>query len=86
MFKLAGSVFILISSTVILSRNVLNYYFTYKFLEYAEEVLSKLQYENLLNLSYDKLFSKIDFEYKSYIDTAKSNRYIKKTCNRVNFC
>jgi len=78
MFKVIGSIMVLFSSVFVCSRKVLESYFTYKFLQHTEQMTETLIYERGKNLSYDKVFEKIDFDKKYYISATEKNGYINK--------
>lgn len=78
MFKLIGCIMIIFSSVFIFSQKILESYFTYKFLTYAEDITEKVMYESTINLSYDKICRKIGFDKESYFKKAENNRYISR--------
>ncbi|MBE6877621.1 MAG: hypothetical protein E7488_00425 [Ruminococcaceae bacterium] len=78
MFKLIGSFMIVFSSVFISSRKVIENYFTYRFLMQVEKTTELLMHEIETNLSYDKLFRKIDFDKSNFFSKSELNSFIKK--------
>ncbi len=78
MFKFIGSIMILASSVFVCSRKVLESYFTYKFLQNTEQLTETLICERGKNLSYDKVFKRMNFDIKYFISGTEKNGYIKK--------
>lgn len=78
MFKLTGSVMVLISSVILFSRKTAEYYYTYIFLRKAEVAARQILYEINSNLSYDKILKKIGFDKFKFLSDGASNVYILK--------
>jgi len=77
MFKAAGSVMIICSSVFIFCQKTLKCYFTYKFLQNLAEIIQKIQFENSANLTYKKLFEKINFDKNIFFANTNANVYIQ---------
>ena len=78
MFKFAGALMVLGSTVFLFSQKVLEKYFTYKFLDDTYKILQKIHQENSSNISYNKIFENIRFDYHKYIEKANGNGYINK--------
>jgi len=79
MFKLTGSVLIIMAAVFLLNQKTIELYFTLKFLSAVSELLHKILYENNSNLTYRDLFVKLNFNADKFITDNKCNRYIDKT-------
>lgn len=76
MFKLAGSILVLISTVFISSQKVLECYFTYRFLQAVTDIIKTIQFENSTNIPYAQLYMKIGFDKYIFFAKANSNGYI----------
>ncbi|MBE6894095.1 MAG: hypothetical protein E7483_00595 [Ruminococcaceae bacterium] len=77
MFKVAGSIFVLVSSIFIFCQKVLKCFFTYKFLLDTVDIIQKIQFESSANLIYTKLYENINFDKNIFFENAKANAYIE---------
>lgn len=79
MLKIAGSVMIVLSTTVLFSGKVLKAYFTYKFMAEIADATEKIIYESETNMPYDRILKKIGFDKADYLKKAENNRFIKNS-------
>ena len=78
MYKIVGSIFIVLSSYMIFNRRILENYYTYKFLKKNVTMVQKIVFEKNVNMVYEEIFSKLKFDWKNYISVCRKNNYIKK--------
>ena len=78
MYKIVGSIFIVLSSYMIFNRTILENYYTYKFLKMNVTIVQKILFEKNVNMVYEEIFSKLKFDWKNYISVCRKNNYIKK--------
>jgi len=78
MYKIVGSIFIVLSSYMIFNRTILENYYTYKFLKMNVTIVQKIIFEKNINIVYEEIFSKLKFDWKNYISVCRKNNYIKK--------
>jgi len=78
MYKVVGSIFIVLSSYMIFNRTILENYYTYKFLKKNVTIVQKIAFEKNINMVYEEIFSKLKFDWKNYISVCRKNNYIKK--------
>ena len=78
MYKIVGSIFIVLSSYMIFNRTILENYCTYKFLKMNVTIVQKILFEKNVNMVYEEIFSKLKFDWKNYISVCRKNNYIKK--------
>ena len=78
MYKIVGSIFIVLSSYMIFNRTILENYYTYKFLKKNVTIVQKIAFEKNINMVYEEIFSKLKFDWKNYISVCRKNNYIKK--------
>ncbi len=78
MYKIVGSIFIVLSSYMIFNRTILENYYTYKFLKKNVTIVQKILFEKNVNMVYEEIFSKLKFDWKNYISVCRKNNYIKK--------
>ena len=78
MYKIVGSIFIVLSSYMIFNRTILENYYTYKLLKMNVTIVQKILFEKNVNMVYEEIFSKLKFDWKNYISVCRKNNYIKK--------
>ena len=78
MYKIVGSIFIVLSSYMIFNRTILENYYTYKFFKMNVTIVQKILFEKNINMVYEEIFSKLKFDWKNYISVCRKNNYIKK--------
>ena len=78
MYKIVGSIFIVLSSYMIFNRTILENYYTYKFLKMNVTIVQKILFEKNVNMVYEEIFSKLKFDWKNYISVCRKNNYINK--------
>ena len=85
MFKLAGSIMIILSSVFIFSRKSIVNYCTADFLKHIVNIIQQIDYKKFRNLSYDTLFKEIGFDYEKEFEKYSKNIFIcQKEIDTVN--
>ena len=78
MYKLIGSIMIIVSSIYFFNKKTISFYVTYKFLKEIDYNLQRLSFENNKHLTYEDLFKEFEFDYISVIERYQ-NIFINKT-------
>ena len=82
MYKLLGSIFVIMSTVFMFSIKTMEKYYTYKHLCVTVEIINKLQFEKNSSHTYTTLYKKIGFDRNSYTEKAKQNIFTDETAVR----